>query len=294
MSNENPQGEGTLLVNCKKCGPQPATNFYTDKNSKSGYRSYCKPCGLRSTLEWKLKNRAAKEKRKRLGGPIVAIGDIHFPWHHEGWLAWVLDIIKETQPSLVVQVGDLYDLFAFSKYPRSHNVMLPSEELAEARACAEDMWSEIRNVNPQAELIQLKGNHDDRIEKRMIEHLPEMESLLMPTLQALWAFDGVKTINDSREEVERQGVLFHHGHKKFGTHFTFNNMSTVNGHTHTGGVVLKQTADGVIWELNAGCGIDVRAPVFGYTAQKRMSSVTLGLGFIDQYGPRFMTYQERR
>src|SRR5262245_40150163 len=42
---------------------------------------------------------------------VLCVPDIHFPWHSERGLALTLDIVQAAQPDLVIQLGDLYDLF---------------------------------------------------------------------------------------------------------------------------------------------------------------------------------------
>lgn len=289
-----PSEEGGELIECYRCGPLPESSFHKCKTTRSGYQPACKKCQNRNTKSWRHRKSAARKASKVENRSIILIGDAHFPFHHEGWYQWMLQVIRERNPGTVVQVGDLYDLFSFTKYPRTHNLMPPGEEVEEARACAEEMWKEIHSIVPDAQLVQLRGNHDMRIERRVIDHLPEVESLVRPTIEALWAFPHVKTVNDSREEYVTRGVLVHHGHRKFGAHLQYNNMSTATGHLHTGGLVFKQTLEGVIWELNVGCGINPDAPVFTYQSQKRLHGVTLGLGEIDSYGPRFIPYVERR
>lgn len=282
---------------CKKCGPLPVESFYVDRTQQR-VRPYCKACekSQRAARGWRQSKPPTVARGEEISSVprVIAIGDVHAPFHDESWFAWMLNYIEFRRPTLVIQVGDLYDMLSFSKYPRSHNIMTPADEMEEGRAVAVDMWTDIQKRAPNARCVQLRGNHDDRLEKRLVSYLPEIESLVMPTLAALWHFPGVQTINESREEFTHNGVMYHHGHRKFGTHVTYNNQSTVNGHLHTGGVKFLQTLDGTIWELNAGCGIDVKAPVFSYGAQKRLHGATLGLGEIDEYGPRFIPYSERR
>lgn len=276
--------EGGLLF-CNLCKTaKSADDFYRDCTAVTGRQKTCKKCR---------KSRRAYNRPVTRAGSIVALPDIHFPFHHEGVYAWALDIIAKHQPELIIQLGDLFDLISFTKYPRSHNIFMPRDEIAEARELAVEMWREVGKAAPKAKRVQLKGNHDDRAQKRVIEAIPALESLVVPTIDALFQFDGVKTINSSREEFEYNGILFHHGHQRFGQHYLWNNMNTVNGHLHKGGVLFKQTRDGVIWELNAGFMGNLEAPVFTYNAQKKIHGRTLGIGLIDELGPRFCPYKER-
>lgn len=137
----------------------------------------------------------------------------------------------------------------------------------------------------------MRGNHDDRASKRVSEALPELEHLVTPAIAALFQFDGVLTVQDSRMEYEHEGVLYMHGYLGgTGRHLAHNLRSTVHGHTHKGNVTYRHTGEGTVWELDAGFLGDIDAPVFTYSAQKRMHGTTLGCGWIDQYGPRFIPF----
>lgn len=221
---------------------------------------------------------------------VLALGDCHFPYEDRKALERVYRLADKLKPDTVVQMGDLYDQFAFSRYPKVLR-MLPHEELALARTTAEKMWAHFKGLD----CIQLQGNHDSRAFKRTLSVAPELASLVGPTLCAYYSFPGVRTIEDEREEcvlkVNGQPVFFQHGHRsRLGDHARFNQAPTVVGHSHTGGVVYLRNLYGVYWELNAGFLGDVRSEAFGYHAQRRMHTTTVGVGFIDELGPRFIPF----
>lgn len=223
---------------------------------------------------------------------IAVIGDIHFPFHNKIALATVLHSIKILQPSYVIQVGDIYDLLSASKFPRSLNIIRPRDEFAKARYCGELMWQTIRKISPNSQCYQLLGNHDLRAAKRIVESAAIFEDLVTDWMQTAYSFDGVKTIFDSREEFELNDIWFIHGYRKAFTHHIHNGKNTVVGHSHTGGVNYVPLGSKIIWELNAGYLGDRFHPALSYTAQKRMTKWTLGMGYIDELGPRFIHIHE--
>lgn len=188
----------------------------------------------------------------------------------------------------MVQIGDLYDFYSFSRFPWSRNIMTPQQEVMEGRQLAEDMWDKIKSIVPKAELYQLRGNHDDRPYKRLLEKCPEFE--LFGGIDDYYKFDGVNTICSQREELFINDICFIHGYRgRIGDHLKFNHMNTVTGHTHRGGVLYFPIRFETLWELNAGHMTDRTAKPLSYTAQKRISNWTLGYGLIDQWGPRFVS-----
>jgi predicted phosphodiesterase len=229
---------------------------------------------------------------------VLVIGDVHAPFEDEKALNQVID---ERAPGkdLVIQVGDLTDLYNYSKYTRNPNLITPKQEVEQARAHAEKAWARIRKRNRKAKCVLLRGNHDARVDKRVSENLPELGALVGSTIRDFFTFDGVETIHDPTEEfivtVNGERVAFMHGHRsKLGDHASYNRISTVCGHSHTGGVVFFRDRRRTFWELNAGWFGKESHPVFAYGAQKQIRKWTMGYGEIDHRGPRFVPISRRR
>lgn len=146
---------------------------------------------------------------------------------------------------------------------------------------------------PKAQRIQVTGNHDARVDKRLFEKAPELEDLV--DLTARLRFDGVQsTFVEAEEtfvETPEGEVVIQHGHMKFGAHAAHNLCSTVVGHSHVGGVRVYQRRSGYFWELNAGCLVDRASPAFAYRNRRALDGWTLGLGEVDEHGPRFSLYK---
>lgn len=186
-------------------------------------------------------------------------------------------------------MGDLFDLYSFGRWARSHNIMTPKQEIIAGRKDAEWMWSELRAACPKAECIQLWGNHDDRPIRKAIDCYPEIESLI--DIHHLWQFPGVRL--ESESELILDGVCYMHGFRtRLGDHARNNMMSTVCGHSHRGGVAYIPLGNKVIWELNAGYLADRFKKPLQYTKERRFSQWTQGYGEVDEMGPRFIPFSE--
>lgn len=230
----------------------------------------------------------APVSEKILYTPTLVIGDTHFPFVSQRVLDEIYAFAQREKPGRIIQVGDLYDMYAHSKFPRSHNVYIPKDEEALARKGAEEMWKTLKGICPKAECIQLKGNHDIRPLKRTLENLPSLEHVIEKYLNDLMRFDGVRLIEDSRQEYIVEGIQFIHGYRsKTGDHRDHVLMNTVCGHLHRGGVVYRRLRGQTLFEMNAGLVGDPESKALAYTAQK-IFDATPGFGFIDEYGPRFI------
>lgn len=218
---------------------------------------------------------------------ILAIPDTHHPWADLRALNAVYEICQKFKPTIIVQVGDLYDFFSFSRFPRSLNVISPKDEISRGRCAAETMWRNLQRASPKADCYQLMGNHCDRPIKKLISTFPEAETLMRTS--ELFQFPDVKSQRSERDDLIIGDILIQHGFRsKLGDHATHNHMKTICGHSHLGGVVYQRLGKKIIWELNCGFLAKEQSAPLSYTRQRQISKWTLGVGLVDELGPRFI------
>lgn len=215
-------------------------------------------------------------------------GDMHFPFTCMATVEEFYRFVSETKPERCVQVGDLYDMLAHSKFPISRNHYGPDEEIDLAVSMAKEFWATVQRLSPGIECVQILGNHDVRPMKRILECYPPAERAMRRELESYYQFDGVTVNLDYRQEVVLDGVVYHHGYRSgLGAHRDYNLSNSVVGHTHLGGVTYRQIRGQILWELNAGYMGDPQSKALSYTPQK-IVQWTQGWGFIDAWGPRFI------
>lgn len=220
--------------------------------------------------------------------PILAIGDTHFPFAHKPTLEKVYRFAEKAQPEFIVQVGDLMDQWSHGRFPSSRNFYKPDEEMELARMMATEFWLELKKACPKAHCYQIMGNHDLRALKAVLQNAPTLEGLVSASIEKLYEFEGVKTIHDYREELILQDIMFHHGYMtRHGQQRDFVMQNLVSGHTHRGTVLYRALKDRTIWHLDCGFVGDPESKALTYTPQKT-TGWTLGWGFIDEHGPRFI------
>lgn len=223
---------------------------------------------------------------------FICIGDAHFPFVQKELLYGrngIVALIRQIKPDYVIQMGDLYDMYSWSKFPFKRDVFTPEAELGVGRQMAEEMWSRIRKASPKSKCHQLIGNHDERPAKRLLERNPEFLTLYDGVRDKLFNFDGVTTQPNERQELVLDGIMFLHGYRsRLGDHARHNHMPTVCGHSHTGGVCYLRQGTRTIWELNSGYIADPTSTPMSYTRQRTISHWTHGVGLIDKWGPRFI------
>lgn len=219
---------------------------------------------------------------------MAIISDIHWPFENAAVVQKFVGYVASEKPEWIILDGDAWDFYSHSKYPRSHNVFTPKQEEELARKKNEEFWQVIRKASPKSKFVQLLGNHDIRPMKRVLEAYPEAEEWVQERLTKLFTFDGVKTIMDPREELVISDILVFHGYLgKLGAHRDYTHMSTINGHSHQGGVVYRQIKGRILFELNCGVAGDPHSKGLTYTPQ-RITRWTPGFGVVNAFGPQFV------
>lgn len=123
-----------------------------------------------------------KPKYKRRDGVETALilPDAHFgfrrhpvsgaldPFHDMRALDVVLQIAYELRPHKVVYLGDILDLPDFSRFPTTPDM----QQLTQHAVIAAHWWlGQMRDAAPGAVNTLLEGNHDQRIERAILDHL---------------------------------------------------------------------------------------------------------------------------
>lgn len=182
----------------------------------------------------------------------------------------------------VIQVGDLLDFYVFSKYTRTLNIT-PKWEIEKGMALAHEMWSTIRKLAPRAKCFQLRGNHCDRLNKRIQEKIPELDGMVDPF--GGYNFEGVTTLKSSRDYLEIDGVYYVHGWlSKSMDHAKYFNKPVVHGHTHRASIEYDRPD---LWSMSCGYLANKDSLPLQYT-QSKFTKWTTASGLIVNGKPRLI------
>jgi len=211
---------------------------------------------------------------------VFIIGDAHFPFHSPDAYNKMMALIKKEKPTHVVQIGDLLDQYAFSKYSRSLEIT-PHQEIKDGLAYATTMWKTIQKMLPKTKCYQILGNHDVRMAKRISEKLPELESFV--TYKELYKFKNVEVMQSDRDHIEIDGVVYVHGWlSKSIDHAKHFNKPCVHGHRHRPVVEVDRPG---LWSMDVGFMADESSLPLQYT-QSKITKWTMACGLVENGQPR--------
>lgn len=97
------------------------------------------------------------------------------PMHDEGALSCALKLAELLDPDEVICLGDMLDLAPWSlRFPRDASLAYTTQPSIEA---LHQLLAALRRICPSANYVYLGGNHEDRIQRAIIERLGEAEGL---------------------------------------------------------------------------------------------------------------------
>lgn len=139
-----------------KIGEASASPLISKRRSVDEIREY-----LGTTLTFDAIKRPKKPSTIRT---IVAVGDLHGNPHPA-----MLPLIIGQKPDLIIVGGDIYDQAAFSTHPKGYGEKTEAFENEQVRVRA---WYETLLTHTLADMITMRGNHDDRFFKQLMDLLP--------------------------------------------------------------------------------------------------------------------------
>lgn len=210
---------------------------------------------------------------------ILAIPDLHFPFHHPDTFRFLKELKREYKPDTVVQLGDIQDQHANSRWGADPDGRSAGDEYLEAVALSKQFFK----IFPKGKMVS--SNHDSRVAKCAMQAglsrhvMKDMSEILQ--LPKTWEF---------HRTLELQDILYIHGEGLSNLHNTPFKIgkSVVFGHSHSlAGVQYHRNHSGQIFSMCAGCLIDEDAYAFEY-AKLNVRKQIFGAGVIKNGVPMFI------
>lgn len=189
---------------------------------------------------------------------VLAIGDLHAPFTHPGYFDFCRAVKKEFRTTRTVLIGDEADHHAMSFHEHDPDGQSPGDENRRAKAELK-RWAK---AFPRA--LVCIGNHSKLPYRQAFT--AGIPSHWLKSYNEAWEIAGWRW--DVSHEID--GVCYTHGTGQSGPTGARNlalkkRQSVVIGHIHAhAGVQFHASERDLIFGMNVGCGIDVRAYAMAY------------------------------
>jgi len=207
---------------------------------------------------------------------VLAIPDLHAPYHNARAIPFIQYCIKQFNPTKIVCLGDEVDQHGLSTFPKETALYSPGHEYEAAM----EFMQKLYKVIPEAQVCE--SNHTARPYR--IAKAAGLPSVYLKAYKEIMQSPPGWSWHD---RIEIDGVVYEHGENcGSGRNAAFtaafqNRKSTVIGHIHSfGGVQYSANHYNQIFWANAGCLIDPESLAFAYGNKYRNKS-TLGAVVVD-------------
>jgi hypothetical protein len=216
---------------------------------------------------------------------VALIPDLHAPFHDESGLRAVCDLLACEQPEQVIFLGDVADNSMLSKH-RTHRRF--GALLNETNDAVVANFRRVREAVPNASIVLLPGNHDDRVLYYAQDMAPEFEALRPGRLddgepepdtsigfRQLWRLDelGIELVDEdwklaqygiTPELSARHGYLT--GNNSERKLLEKHGRSQVHGHDHRGSLIYRTKHDPLDVRVAMSCGTlsEIKPDGLGY------------------------------
>lgn len=206
---------------------------------------------------------------------VLAIPDLHAPFHHPQALDFLKYCYKEFRPTRIVCLGDEVDAHGLSVHPKIPELYSPGHEYEAAM----DFMKKLYKLFPEAQACISNHTHRPwRIAQAAglpSVYLKQYREVMQAPLGWSW-----------HDRITIDGVVYEHGDPCSGRNGAYkaafeNRCSTVIGHIHAwGGVQYSANHVNQMFWANAGCLIDTKSLAFAYGSKYR-NKATLGAVIVD-------------
>lgn len=216
---------------------------------------------------------------------VALIPDLHAPFHDESALAAVCDLLADERPDQVIFLGDVADFSMLSKH-RTHRRF--GALVNETNNVVVTNFRRVREAVPDAQIVLLPGNHDDRLLYAVQDAIPELSHTTPGRLpgdpdvlpdalgfRTLWRLDelGIELVDEdwklaqygiTPELSARHGYLT--GNNSERKLLEKHGRSQVHGHDHRGSLIYRTKHDPLDIRVAMSCGTlsEVKPDGLGY------------------------------
>lgn len=207
---------------------------------------------------------------------VLAIPDLHAPYHHPHALDFLSDMRREFKPTKIVCLGDEADQHSLSFHDKEPGLYNAGREYEEMIVFMKQLYKLFPNVDACI------SNHTHRPWR--VAHKAGLPSVYLKDYHAV--MQAPATWNWKYRQVI-DNVVYEHGDPNSGRLASYNaaqenRMSTVIGHVHAwGGVQYSSNPFAQIFWANAGCLVDVDSLAFAY-GNKYRNKATLGCVIVEE------------
>lgn len=139
-------------------------------------------------------------------GTVVVASDIHIPFQDDKAVRAFCSYCEEKKPECIVLNGDILDFFRLSRFTKGEG-RNPMEEINLCKKLLETL----RELCPQSKIYYIIGNHENRLEKYILNNAPEIACVVEDIFTILgtseFNIEGCASLRVNKSLLFKHGTL---------------------------------------------------------------------------------------
>jgi predicted phosphodiesterase len=112
---------------------------------------------------------------------IAILSDVHFPYYDKTALNAAINHFRKFKPDCILLNGDIIDCYHLSRFEKDIRKRSFSYELDMLKS----FFLQLQKLFPNAKLVFVEGNHEQRYEKVILQRVPEFVDMEMFNLESV-------------------------------------------------------------------------------------------------------------
>lgn len=160
---------------------------------------------------------------------ILVMGDLHIPFQSNDAIRLAVEYGKEREVNTVLLNGDIFDWYSESRFEKDPRVTSLKDEIQAAK----DFLHWLRGEFPTEKIVFKTGNHDARVERRLMIVAPELFATDLFHLEDILGFQELRIdIVNSKSMIKAGKLTILHGHELAAKSGGVNPARTAYNYTH--------------------------------------------------------------
>lgn len=190
---------------------------------------------------------------------FVVLSDYHAPFQDKEAEKAVFSFLKSRDIDTIILNGDIldfYDVSSFDKDPNRINSLQKELDISYR------FFKKLRTLKPEAKIVFIKGNHENRIERYLKKHpeLFSLDALKLPNLLRLAEFDigyEPKAYKLGSLKITHGSIVRKYSGYTAKAELEKNDCSGISGHSHRLSAYYYKTPSRYLAWYESGCLCDI-------------------------------------
>ena len=138
----------------------------------------------------------------------LILPDIHVPFQHKKIIKNIISLIRSTNPTKIVLLGDFLDCYSISRFDKQPH---RAEDFHYELTCDQEILEKFHSASPETEIEFIEGNHCARLQKMLDSNMRAFRNLPNFDIENLLSLDKYNATYHKKHYFLNSNFICTHG-----------------------------------------------------------------------------------